>query len=410
MTEALLLTASNTFIIGPIAKFFGLIMNLFFVQGVTNLGWCIILFTLIVYIAQLPLTIKQQKFSKMSAIMNPEITKIQKKYKGKRDEESMMLMQAETKEVYAKYGTSPTGGCLPVLIQFPILYAMYRVIYNIPAYVPSIKAVYNHYGLVDMISTIPADSFTAFAKTVKVTISSVNSNTIIDVLWKLQNSTWASLKDLGSSIAGFSGAADQTYTEIKQYTMFLGINIADSPMSIFLANWSEKQFLMCFVAILIPIVSGITQYLNIILMPQPGMDDPENQMAKQMKTMNMMMPLMSVFFCFTLPTGLGLYWIAGAVIRAAEQLGINKYLDKIDINAIIEKNKEKVIKTREKQKETVNVRMSERAKQNTRSINRADSTGNSSAGSSSRSGQAPKPGSLADKANLVRKYEEKNKK
>jgi len=410
MTEALLLTASKTFIIGPIAQFFGIIMNWFFNQGITNLGWCIILFTLIVYAAQLPLTIKQQKFSKMSAVMNPEITKIQKKYKGKRDEESMMRMQAETKEVYAKYGTSPTGGCLPVLIQFPILYAMYRVIYNIPAYVPSIKAVYNHYGLIDMISTLPADSFTAFAKTVKVTISSVNNNTIVDVLWKLQNATWASLKDLGSSIAGFSSAADQTYAEIKQYTMFLGINIADSPMNIFMAGWSEKHFMMCIAAVLIPLVSGFTQYLNIILMPQPGMDDPDNPMARQMKTMNMMMPLMSVFFCFTLPTGLGIYWIAGAVIRAVEQLGINKYLDRIDINEIIEKNKEKVMKTREKQNEAVNMRLSERAKQNTRSIDRTGSSNSSSGSGSSASGSSPRPGSLADKANLVRKYDEKNKK
>ena len=65
----------------------------------------------------IPMTIKQQKFSRMSAVMNPEIQKIQKKYKNKKDQASMMKMQEETKLVYEKYGTSPTGGCLGSLIQ-----------------------------------------------------------------------------------------------------------------------------------------------------------------------------------------------------------------------------------------------------------------------------------------------------
>ena len=84
----------------------------------------------------LPLTIKQQKSSKLMAVMQPEIQAIQKKYKGKEnDQKAMMMMQTETKAVYEKYGTSMTGGCLPLLIQMPIIFALYRVIYNIPAYV-----------------------------------------------------------------------------------------------------------------------------------------------------------------------------------------------------------------------------------------------------------------------------------
>ena len=78
----------------------------------------------------------------MSAVMNPEIQKIQKKYQNKRDQASMMKMQEETKLVYEKYGTSPTGGCLGSLIQFPILFALWPVIQNIPAYVTKIKDAY----------------------------------------------------------------------------------------------------------------------------------------------------------------------------------------------------------------------------------------------------------------------------
>ncbi len=90
----------------------------------------------------LPLTIKQQKFSKFSAKMNPELKAIQKKYANKKDEMSMLAMNEETKAVYAKYGVSPTGSCLQLLIQMPILFALYQVIMRVPAYVDGVKNVF----------------------------------------------------------------------------------------------------------------------------------------------------------------------------------------------------------------------------------------------------------------------------
>lgn len=110
--------------------------------GILNIGLCIILFTLVVKILMFPLTIKQQKSSKLMTVMQPEIQAIQNKYKGKTDNESMMKMNVETKAVYEKYGTSMTGGCLQLVIQLPILLALYRVIYNIPAYVSSVKTYF----------------------------------------------------------------------------------------------------------------------------------------------------------------------------------------------------------------------------------------------------------------------------
>ena len=100
------------------------------------------MFTFIVKLLMVPLTVRQQKFTKLSSLMNPEIQAIQKKYKGKKDQETMMKMQEETKAVYEKYGTSPTGGCLQLVIQMPIIFALYRVISNIPAYVNEVKKVY----------------------------------------------------------------------------------------------------------------------------------------------------------------------------------------------------------------------------------------------------------------------------
>ena len=128
--------------LGPFAQILGLIMEAIFrftsMFGVMNIGICIILFTLIVKVVMFPLTVKQQKFSKMNAVMQPELQAIQKKYKGKSDQESMMKMNVETKAVYEKYGVSMTGGCLQLVIQLPILLALYQVIYHIPAYVSSV--------------------------------------------------------------------------------------------------------------------------------------------------------------------------------------------------------------------------------------------------------------------------------
>ena len=131
-------------ILGPIAGILGWIMDLLFrftsTFGIENIGLCIILFTLVTKILMMPLTIKQQKSSKLMAVMQPEINAIQKKYKGKEnDQKSAMMMQAEMKAVYEKYGTSMTGGCLPLAIQMPIIFALYRVIWNVPAYVGSVK-------------------------------------------------------------------------------------------------------------------------------------------------------------------------------------------------------------------------------------------------------------------------------
>ena len=140
--EFLVLTKTSGFL-GPIAELLGLIMEGLFrftsTFGVLNIGLCIILFTLVTKLLMFPLTIKQQKSSKLMSVMQPEIQAIQKKYKGKQDQESMMKMNVETKAVYEKYGTSMTGGCLPMLIQLPIMFALYRVMYNIPAYVTSVR-------------------------------------------------------------------------------------------------------------------------------------------------------------------------------------------------------------------------------------------------------------------------------
>ena len=187
-----LLTQNNAFIIGDVARILGWIMNVLFnfldsVFGIQNIGVCIILFTVIVYMLLLPLTIKQQKFSKLSAKMNPEIQAIQKKYANKKDNDSMMAMNEETKAIYAKYGVSPTGSCVQLLIQFPILLAMYSVIQKIPAYVDGVRAIFTE--LANSILAAPGGSefmqeLSTTGNMYGVGTDFTQANTIIDVLYK----------------------------------------------------------------------------------------------------------------------------------------------------------------------------------------------------------------------------------
>ncbi len=149
-------------------------------------------------------------------------------------------------------------------------------------------------------------------------------------------------------------------------------------------------------------------------MPTASSNDSNNEndtMAQSMKAMNTMMPLMSACFCLSLPAGMGIYWIAGAVVRSVQQVIINKQLDKIDYDAVIEKNKEKAKAKIQKQKEYV-ANLNNKANVSTRNINTTANSKNSEEAvkRASNNSNISKPGSLAAKANMVKQYNERNNK
>ena len=136
----ILLTPYDGAILGPVAKLLGVIMDAIYmfmhnVFGFENVGLSIIIFTIVIYTLMLPLTYKQQKFSKLSQAMQPEIKAIQEKYKGRRDEASQMAMNNETQMVYDKYGVSPMGSCGQMLIQMPIIMGLFALLRNPMQYI-----------------------------------------------------------------------------------------------------------------------------------------------------------------------------------------------------------------------------------------------------------------------------------
>ena len=405
-------------IIHQIAWLLGKLMNGIYnimdgVFGVQNIGVCIIIFTIIIYTLMIPLTVKQQKWSKMSAVMNPEIQKIQKKYANKKDQASMLKQQEELQIVYEKYGVSP-GGCLPMLIQMPILFALYPVIQNIPKYVDGVKAAYM--PVVDQIMQV--DGFQKIMETIgsaKPVLMSATAydyskaDTLVQVLYKFQDSTWNTLVDKMPSIETVVDATTKTMGHLNN---FLGINIGETPMTMLTNSLHPFSIVGIILAVIIPIMAGLAQFISVKLQPQPSMDE-NNQMAASMKTMTYTMPLFSVFLGFTLPAGLGLYWAVSAVVRCVQQVAINKYLQTKSLDDMIKENQEKAAKKREK-KGTSAKELNKMATTSTKNVEHKKTSTMSEKERQEKLEKAAsynknaKAGSLASKANMVSRFNGNN--
>jgi YidC/Oxa1 family membrane protein insertase len=447
--DLMLLTQNSTPIFKYVVKLLGLIMNAIFslldIIGIPNIGLAIILFTIVIYLLLLPLTIKQQKFSKLQAKMNPEIQAIQAKYKGKQDNDSMMAMNAETKAVYAKYGVSPSGSCVQLLIQMPILLALYRVIYAMPAYVTRLG---NAFGVLadkimasaDGAEYIQTLSAAAYYKK-NFAIEGNTRNAIIDTLNKVSSTDMTSLAEkFGLSDLTYNGSLilsnDSTRGLIDTYNNFLGLNIGNSPMDTMKSAFAAGNYLLLIGAISIPVLAALTQWINYKLMPQADTDnnnkskqntnDTAEAMQQSMKTMNTVMPIMSAWFCLTLPAGMGLYWVVGAVARSIQQVLINKHIDKMDIDAEIAKNEEKY-KEKLRKKGIDPAKLNAAARTNTKNLSSKTSYQNTQGAnkkqirtdeekaeevrkSTEYYNKNAKSGSLASRANMVKQYNEKNNK
>mgnify|MGYP001054093970 FL=1 len=265
----------------------------FHTLGIHNVGICIILFTFIVYLIMFPLNAKQQKSSRLMTKINPEILAIQEKYKGKKDNESMMRQQAETQEIYNKYGVSPFGGCLPLIISMPIIFALYGVIREVTKYAPSLEGA----------------------------------------------------------------------------TGFLGLDLSQTPTQY--ASTTKWAYL-------IPVLAVVFQFLNSQILQAKSKNEKgkknkniqQDSMQQSMKMMNYFMPLMSGFFALSFSMGIGLYWIAASIFRIGQTIIINRQVDKISLDDLVEKNKEKAAKKSKKRKQ-MNEQMEMYAKQRTSSIKTA---------------------------------------
>lgn len=416
--DFLSLTQSNWFLVGPVAKVLGVVMNGIYefldMFGIASIGLAIILFTIIIKALMLPLSIKQQKFTKLNSIMAPELQQVQKKYanldKSSPKYNEMLLKQnEEMKEVYAKYGTSPTGGCVQMLIQMPILFALYQVIYKIPGYITKVRAFYE--PIVEALQNIPTyrdnADFVTLAQQNGINAAGLSdSNKLIDLLYNFDKTEWAKFTEIFPNLNEYVAKA---LPSIEKANYFLGMDLATAPAQ------------QLWPGVLIPILAGITQWLSSKMMQTDnGSKNSDDTMGSTMKTMNIMMPLMSVFFCFTFSAGIGVYWIASSVVMILIQMIVNKYMERIDINQMVEKNIEKAnvkrvkkgqkplkakavmnVRTIEEERELEEKKEAELKERVTKQVEKSTEYYSTT---------QKKKGKLASKAGMVQQYNEKSEK
>lgn len=432
---SILLAISNCFGCdsGPfkwIMDFMGLILDWIYRLvssiGIPNIALCIFLFTFVTKMLMLPLTIKQQKYTRLQSRMSPELTKIQAKYKGKKDEESLRRQQAETQAVYAKYGTSPMGGCLPLLITLPIMFALYQVIYNIPSYVSEIHEWYatiaNGITGLSSDSSVIVTQMTDFVNThatnaavgLDALSKSFGTESLIDVLSRFTGSAWDSF----FAADFFKSLATPTILAAKDSVLsansLFGLSILDAP--------SQSAWYAYFV----PVLAAATQFIQGKLQngKNPAANDPNNPAAGTSKAMTTILPIMSGVFCIMFPIGIGLYWIASALFTIIQSLFINKYLDRVGIDDLIERNLAKSAKKNEKLGIKHDDKMAAVARTNTkavtaenvRSIETSDNSykknknrKNASGSDYKRSGVSYSASSIAANANLLLRNQEDRK-
>ena len=409
-----------------IVKVFGYLMNGIYMVldklGVPNVGLAIIIFTLITRIILYPSTVKQQKSSKIMNIIQPEIKAIQAKYEGQKDQQSMMMQQQEMKAVYEKYGTSMTGNCVQLLVQMPIILALYRVIMNIPAYVPQVKEKFlNIFNLIN--SSDLAKKITDFCdgnptlqneiKGIDTLTGEAFTNKVIDFLNKINP---VQMQDFATKFTN-SSAIMESYAEVEKVNAFLGLNLSTAP----------SAYGFNIQGLIIPVLAALSQYLSVQVMQTQnkkktvkGVEEEPDQMQQTMKSMNIMMPLISAWFCWQFASGIGIYWIASSIFMMITYMIVNKQFENMDIDEMIKKNIEKVnakrakkglppvnevkaTETIKKMEENTEKKIKEREEKINEQVKKTEEANKFYFGNEN-------PDSLFAKANMVQKYNEKHNK
>ena len=389
--------------------------------GIRNLGLTIIVFTIVIYLLMTPLQIKQQKSSKFMSVVQPELQRIQEKYKGRTDQASQMKMNEETQAAYKKYGISPMGICSTLLIQMPLLFGIYQVILYIPGYISKVADIYTDLagkmfsisGISEIISTFVSENrMRVFGLGNEIT-----TEKIIDFLYTLKPAQWKALSSL-SEFSALSGEMADVAAKASKINTFLGINISDAPWDVIKTGFfaikggtaTGSIILAMFIGVLIPFLAWFTQWISMRLMPQQG--NGNDQMSQQLKTMNTFMPLFSVYICLTLSMGLGIYWIFGAIVRCIQQVIINRSLSKIDIDQMLKEAQEKAAEKAEKEEKSRKdyaSNVTQNARINVKRIQNEKSNGKDIDSSQFyRNAEDLNPDSITAKANWVKAFDEKN--
>ena len=278
------------FIARPLGQFLNFIYN---TMAFGNYGLAIIIFTLFIKIVLLPLTIKQYRSTARMQEVQPLIQEIQKRYKNDKEKLNQELMK-----VYQENKVNPAGGCLPLLVQMPILLSLYWVISK-----PLLYMLGKTNEVVQQLYSFIPEEFPKIVGNPDITIINY-FNTHKDKLVEV---------------------ADLLKPEELINLNFLGLNLGIQPT--FDASKAAALGFQFFGLLLIPVLAALTTYISMKFSTPKTQQGSENQAATNMtNSMSMIMPFMTAFFTFNVPAGLGLYWITSNIMQILQQLYLNKFI------------------------------------------------------------------------------------
>ena len=325
---------------GWITSFFGMIFNYIFEivamgMPVATLGITIIIFTVVTRVLMTPLQIMQQRTTKGMAVIQPELEKLQKKYKDKKDAASQAEYSAAMQSLYKKHKVNPLAGCLPLLIQLPLIMALFGVLREASTYIIKLKDVYT--GLsTNIIASVgnyqeilqPYLDIHGMKGRIEYDLTQATTQQGVlglkDLLSKLTSSQWSEL--LGQMPQDALSSIQPLIEQKNNYEWFV-FNLVDTPSQLV----SSGIWLALIVPVLVWISTIIYSKYTMAQTQAKQSGEPANaQSAQTMKTMNTLMPLMTAFFSYTMPCGLALYWIMGNIIMLVQQILVTKLLDKQD--------------------------------------------------------------------------------
>ncbi len=274
-----------------IYQFFGKILSFF--SSVTG-GYYLFglfIFAVLVKVILLPFAIKQQKTSIKQAKMRPKEMAIREKYKGRTDKATQQKMQNEVMDLYQKEGYNPMGGCLPLLIQMPILIILYQVIINPLKYICGWTA--------EQISTI--GKALEYAKIEEL------ASRDIGLIQHFTDATEAVANE--ALLAANLGTVD--FSEIPQFAMGI-FNLAANP------GWN--------ILIIVPILTFVFQFLaskitrKFTYQPMQG----DQQTDSTMKSMDIILPAFTTVIAFSVPAAIGIYWMFNNILGVIQTYILHK--------------------------------------------------------------------------------------
>lgn len=246
-------------------------------EAIQNYGIALIIFTILIKACLFPLSIKQQKSSAKMSVFQPRINEIQKKYANNQQKQ-----QEEMMKLYEAHGYNPMSGCLPMLIQFPILFGIIDVVYY------------------------PLKHILRLDKEIITSLTDIVSQHV-NAPGQLELQVISAVQD-PARVGWFSSIDPEIISSIQNfdYTLF-GLDMGLIPT----VGWNWL--------VLVPILSGITS-LGVSLLSMRLTPGAKENNKGMMKSMMYMMPLMSVWIAFSVPVGVGLYWIFSNLLSGVQSV------------------------------------------------------------------------------------------